>query len=39
VVMGIVAIPVGIWGAWHWLTPNISITSSTVASDVSPVGD
>jgi hypothetical protein len=37
VVMGIVAIPIGIWGAWHLLTPNISITSGTVASNVSPL--
>jgi hypothetical protein len=33
-VLALVAIP---WVAWHWLTPNISITSSTVASDVSPL--
>jgi hypothetical protein len=36
-ITGLVAIPIGIWGAWHWLTPNISITPSVIASSVSPL--
>jgi hypothetical protein len=36
-ISGIVAIPISIWGAWHWLTPNISITPGVVASSVSPL--
>ena len=36
-VVGIVVIPIGIWGAWHWLTPNISIIPGIVGSNVSPL--
>ena len=36
-IVGLVAIPSGIWSAWHWLTPNISITTGIVSSDVSPL--
>jgi hypothetical protein len=35
--VSIVAIPISIWGAWHWLTPNITITPGIVASNVSPL--
>jgi|ERR1700722_13995265 len=34
-ITGLVAIPIGVLAAWHWLTPNISITSGTVAGNIS----
>jgi hypothetical protein len=35
--LGLAAIVGGMWGAWFWFWPNISITSGTVASNVSPL--
>jgi hypothetical protein len=36
-ITGLVAIPFSIWAAWHFLSPNISITPGIVASSVSPL--
>jgi hypothetical protein len=36
-VLALVAIPGSVLAAWHWLLPNISITSGTVASNISPL--
>jgi hypothetical protein len=36
-IVGLLAIPSGIWAAWHWLTPNITITPGVVSSNISPL--